>query len=46
MKTERIEYIDDILIFESEYLNSKKHGKGKKYFKNAAILFHKRMGFI
>ena len=34
-----INYIDNTLIFEGEYLNWKRHGKGKEYNKYCKLIF-------
>ena len=34
-----INYIDNALIFEGEYLNGKRHGKGKEFYENGQIKF-------
>ena len=33
------EYINGYLIFEGEYLNGQRNGKGKEYDKNRKLLF-------
>ena len=33
------EYNDDILIYEGDYLNGQKHGKGKEYYDNGPLMF-------
>ena len=34
-----IDYIDKIIRFEGEYLNGKRHGKGKEYNNNGKLIF-------
>ena len=38
-KVREYDYYSGILIFEGEYLNGKRHGKGKEYDKDGKILF-------